>query len=79
MKSILSLRNSQLVVVNILAVDAVAVTAGAGVDANVFPLRSGEAIKNLVVDINESLEHLLASPWIPRVILASKPAWNDVS
>jgi hypothetical protein len=60
-------------------VDTVTVAARASVNADVLPLRRGEAVQNLVVDVNEGLEHLPAGPRIARVVLASKPTWNAIS
>jgi hypothetical protein len=42
------------------------------VDSNVSTLIGTEAVKNLVVEINEGLEHLLARPGVSGVVFACK-------
>lgn len=65
-------------VVDVLAVHAVAVTAGARVDADVGALLGGEAVEDLVVQVNEGLEEVGASPRVARVLLGGQTALSEV-
>lgn len=68
----------ELVVVNVLAVDAVAVAAGAGVDADVLALVGGEAVEDLVVQVDECLEQVGAGPRVARVLLRGQTTLGEV-
>lgn len=65
-------------VVNVLAVDAVAVAAGAGVDADVLALVGGEAVEDLVVQVDECLEQVGAGPRVARVLLRGQTTLGEV-
>ena len=64
----------QLGVVDILAVERVAVAPGTGVDADVLALLGGEAVEHQVVDLNKPLEHLLSRPRVAGIVLAGESA-----
>ena len=56
----------------------VAVTAGAGVDADVLALFGREAVKDFVVEINEGVEEFGAGPGVARVVFGGEATFCEV-
>lgn len=64
----------QVAVGDLVGVDRVAVAAGAGVDADVGALGSGEAGQDAVVEVDEGLEQGGAGPRVAGVVLGCQAA-----
>lgn len=65
----------QVAVGNFVGMDRVAVAAGAGMDADVGALRSGEAGQDAVVEVDEGLEQGGAGPGVAGVVFGCQAAF----
>src|SRR5271170_1056819 len=68
----------QLVIIDVIGVDRVAIAAWTGVDADILTLFWREAVKNIVVEVHERLEQICTCPWIPWVVLSCEAAFSEI-
>ena len=65
-------------IVDVEGVYGVAVSAGSGLDADVPALVRSKAVQDFVVEVDEGVEELSASPGVARVVFCGESAFCKV-
>ena len=65
-------------VVDFAGVDGIAVTAGAGVDADVAAFFGAEAVEDFVVEVDEGVEKFGACPGVAGVVFGGEATFGEV-
>jgi hypothetical protein len=68
----------QGVVIDVVAVDRVAVAAGTGVDADILAFVGGEAVEHFVVKVDEGVEQFGAGPGVSGIVFGRESSLSEV-